>query len=134
MHIRRRLKYHFDLILVLLFVGTLFHGRSLFIAVAQRKEDRQRILRDYYAQSFLQYYGSPWDVLSPGSSPSDYSFVQFPHQNPTLPDNSSQSIISQQFSRNLGVMPPFAPQNYQQSFSTFVSEPSGFYLRLISLD
>lgn len=100
--------------------------------MAQRKEDRQRVLRDYYSQYLLQYYGPHF--LSSGSSSPDYSFVPFPHPNPTPQINSSQPIICQQFGRNLGVMRPFAPQNYQQNFSTFVRKPSGFILWLISLD
>ncbi|KAL6335720.1 hypothetical protein AAG906_039483 [Vitis piasezkii] len=98
--------------------GTLLHGRSLYIAMAQRKEDRQRVLRDYYSQYLLQYYGPHF--LSSGSSSPDYSFVPFPHPNPTPQINSPQPIICQQFGRNLGVMRPFAPQNYQQNFSTFI--------------
>lgn len=89
--------------------------------MAQRKEDRQRALQDYYSQLLLQYYGPQWDVLSSAPSSLDYPFAPFPDPNHTTQINSPQQIIYQQF-RNLGMMRPFAPQSYQPNYSTFVSE------------
>uniref|UniRef100_A0A5B7BD69 Polyadenylate-binding protein n=1 Tax=Davidia involucrata TaxID=16924 RepID=A0A5B7BD69_DAVIN len=94
--------------------GTLFQGRSLFVAVAQRKEERCRQLQTCYAQYPLQsFFSSNWDILTPPIHPPHYNFPLCPLPNPV----SHQPIMSQHLDRNASAQYPFAAQG---NISTYI--------------
>ncbi|KAM3747477.1 hypothetical protein ACB098_05G038300 [Castanea mollissima] len=90
--------------------GTTLEGKTLYVAVAQRKEDRIRSLQNHYAQfSPETFYNYNWNV-----HPFFYHFPPCPSSNQLL----SQPILCQDYQQY-----PLVTQTYHDRFSIFI--PNG---------
>ena len=107
-------------------IGTIFQGRSLYVAIAQPKEERNRELLSYYAQ-YAQYplpsfCSSDSDIFSSQYLQTYYSFPVFPILNPFSHIHSHQPKMYQHYGKSEGDVYPFMPQSYQRNVSTYVSK------------
>ncbi|KAF5931988.1 hypothetical protein HYC85_028159, partial [Camellia sinensis] len=104
------------------FHGTIFRGRSLYVSIAQCKEERRKELLSYYAQYPLGSFYSPnFDILNPRFHPTYYSFP--PHSTPTPVSShltSYQLMMMNQYLRSGGTLYPLTSQSYQGNVSTYV--------------
>ncbi|XP_057977294.1 polyadenylate-binding protein 7-like isoform X2 [Malania oleifera] len=101
--------------------GTSFQGRSLYVAIAQRREDRRRMLQSHYAQnnSVPSLFPSSQDYLSLRSRSPGCILPPCP---PSLLShmNSYQPIMYQPFCRNMGGLYPSATQSCQPHYPTYI--------------
>ena len=90
------------------FEGTTLEGKTLYVAIAQRKEDRIRTLQNHYAQFSPPetFYNCNWNV-----HPFFYHFPPCPSSNQLL----SQPIMYQDCQQY-----PLVTQTYHDRFSIFV--------------
>ncbi|XWS18930.1 hypothetical protein CRYUN_Cryun32bG0087300 [Craigia yunnanensis] len=95
--------------------GTLFEGRNLYVAVAQRKEDRSKLLQNYYVQNIpvQSSYQSSCSTVTPQFHP---FYFNFPPCAPVFPLMRQPSLY-QHFVANMGFQYPFATTHDQQNFS-----------------
>ena len=105
------------------FLGTFFEGRNLYVAVAQRKEDRSKVLQNYYVQNIpvQSSYQSSCSAVTPQFNP---FYFNFPPCAPVFPLLRQPSLY-QHFVANMGFQYPFATTHDQQNFS-YVSMSLGF--------
>ncbi|TYH48558.1 hypothetical protein ES332_D10G074700v1 [Gossypium tomentosum] len=94
--------------------GTFFEGKFLYVAVAQRKEDRCKELQYYYMQNTPVQ--SSYQSSCNGGTPQFHSFYfNFPPC-PTVSPLLCQPSLYQHFVTNMGQY-PFATTDEQQNFS-----------------
>ncbi|PSS07383.1 Polyadenylate-binding protein like [Actinidia chinensis var. chinensis] len=103
--------------------GTIFQGRSLYVAIAQPKEERNRELLSYYAQ-YAQYplpsfCSSDSDIFSSPYLQTYNSFPAFPILKPVSRIHSHQPMMYQHDGKREGDLYPFMPQSYQRNVSTY---------------
>ncbi|XP_008228397.1 PREDICTED: polyadenylate-binding protein 4-like [Prunus mume] len=86
--------------------GTIFEGRKLYVAVAQRKEDRCRDLQNYFYHQLPQRSFQPpnWAILPP----LQYSVSPSPPMSPPL----HQPVMYQTFGTNVDAQYPLVSQNF----------------------
>ncbi|XP_058073878.1 uncharacterized protein LOC131222729 [Magnolia sinica] len=88
------------------FHGTIVHGKPLYVAIAQRKEDRQAILQHQYAKHMAALPCSFTSKITPSS----YSVNCHPPPMSALSQiNPYQPIICQDFGRSPSILPPRKP-------------------------
>ncbi|EOY26974.1 Poly(A) binding protein 6, putative isoform 3 [Theobroma cacao] len=95
--------------------GTFFEGRNLYVAVAQRKEDRRLELQNYFVQNtpVQSSYQASCKAVSPQFCPFYFSIPPCPPLFPLQP----QPTLSQNSITNVGIQYPFATSHDQQNFS-----------------
>ncbi|PQQ05871.1 polyadenylate-binding protein 4-like isoform X1 [Prunus yedoensis var. nudiflora] len=86
--------------------GTIFEGRKLYVAVAQRKEDRCRDLQNYFYHQLPQRSFQPpnWTILPP----LQYSVSPSPPMSPPL----HQPVMYPTFGTNVDAQYPLVSQNF----------------------
>ncbi|GFY97101.1 poly(A) binding protein 6 [Actinidia rufa] len=104
--------------------GTIFQGRSLYVAIAQPKEERNRELLSYYAQYPLpSFCSSDSDIFSSRFLQTYYSFPPFPVLNPVSSLHSHQPIMYQDYGKSKGEVYSYMPQSHQRNVFTY---PMGY--------
>lgn len=100
--------------------GTIFEGRKLYVAVAQRKEDRCRDLQNYFYHQLPQRSFQPpnWTILPP----LQYSVSPSPPMSPPL----HQPVMYQTFGTNVDAQYPLVSQNF-----SWVSNPPYLLIYII---
>lgn len=99
------------------------------MAVAQRKEDRSKVLQNYYVQNIpvQSSYQSSCSAVTPDQfHPYYYNFFPCTPPFPLL----HQPSFYQQFVANMGIQYPFATTNGQQNFSYVSSMPLSLFRNL----
>ncbi|KAF8407124.1 hypothetical protein HHK36_006249 [Tetracentron sinense] len=97
--------------------GTMFQGRSLYVAIAQRKEDRRIALQIHYARNPLGSLCPPvCEVVPTGIYPPYYYHLPPPsaitHINPLQP------LMYEDYGTVMGALQPPKTQGYQTDFFT----------------
>ncbi|XVF74483.1 hypothetical protein PTKIN_Ptkin13bG0114000 [Pterospermum kingtungense] len=96
--------------------GAFFEGRNLYVAVAQRKEDRSKVLQNYYVRNIpvQSSYQSSCSAVTPQLHPFYFNITPCTPLFPLL----HQPSFYQHFVSNMGIQQfPFATTNYRQNFS-----------------
>ncbi|GAV75931.1 RRM_1 domain-containing protein [Cephalotus follicularis] len=97
--------------------GSKYGGKTLYVAIAQRKEDRRRELQNYYQQNQPKYScPSNGNVVTRQFPP---LYVSFPPYWPPPFSLPRQPILYQHYGTSVGLHYPFAAQNHQKSFSLY---------------
>ncbi|KAK8608412.1 hypothetical protein V6N13_023836 [Hibiscus sabdariffa] len=96
--------------------GTSFEGKFLYVAVAQRKEDRIKELQSYYMQStpVQSSYQSSFNGRTPQFRPFYFNFPPYP---PVSPHLFQPSLYQHHFVANIGIQYPFTTTDERQKFS-----------------
>ncbi len=98
------------------FAGTILEGRPLYVAMAQRKEDRFKALQNSHPQfSAKNFYPLNWNVL-PEFHPLLHHFPPSPPLNHLQPE----PIMYHNFHTNVGGQYPLATQTFHDHFSVSV--------------
>uniref|UniRef100_A0A2N9E676 RRM domain-containing protein n=1 Tax=Fagus sylvatica TaxID=28930 RepID=A0A2N9E676_FAGSY len=96
--------------------GTILEGRPLYVAMAQRKEDRFKALQNSHPQfSAKNFYPLNWNVL-PEFHPLLHHFPPSPPLNHLQPE----PIMYHNFHTNVGGQYPLATQTFHDHFSVSV--------------
>lgn len=103
--------------------GCMFHGKPLYVAIAQRKEERQTQLQMQYAQRMTELAGTQTAVIPAGFPPLYYSPTGVVPQIPPR-----QGLIYQPFGtrpgwRPSGFMPPARPTFQPMASSMIPNSP-----------
>ncbi|KAF7818707.1 polyadenylate-binding protein 7-like [Senna tora] len=101
------------------FHGCMFHRKPLYVAIAQRKEDRRAQLQLQHAQRLAGLTGPPIAVIPGGYSPYYYAATSPVSQVPSRPGLMYQPLGLTPGWRANGFAPPTRP--YQQSLVPMVS-------------
>ncbi|KAK8618806.1 hypothetical protein V6N13_132785 [Hibiscus sabdariffa] len=96
--------------------GASFEGKFLYVAVAQRKEDRIKELQSYYMQStpVQSSYQSSFNGRIPQFRPFYFNFPPCP---PVSPHLFQPSLYQHHFVANVGIQYPFTTTDERQKFS-----------------
>ncbi|KAL5755896.1 hypothetical protein ACOSQ2_020642 [Xanthoceras sorbifolium] len=96
--------------------GVTFQGKTLYVSIAQRKEDRYKLL-NHHAQFPVQSLG-PFNsnVISPQNGPFYFTYRPCPPQFPLL----HQQMLYQDYATNVGLRYPYATENYQLNYSSYI--------------
>ncbi|KAL6996373.1 hypothetical protein U1Q18_006502 [Sarracenia purpurea var. burkii] len=96
--------------------GTKFQGKSLFVAMAQSKEERHRELQNYYAKHPLQsFYCSESDLPTHGFHQTYYTSPPFPTPNPVSWVNSHLPLMHEHFGRSEDALSSITPMGFPDS-------------------
>jgi polyadenylate-binding protein len=102
-----------------LYVGVMFYGKPLYVALAQRKKDRQAILQQHFTQLASRMVGSANSMI-----PTGYPHVYFAHPSTHLPPQGHPTHgfvyppMGISHERRQNMFP--SPQNLQQIQSPMV--------------
>ncbi|XP_048234109.1 polyadenylate-binding protein 4-like [Ricinus communis] len=97
--------------------GAVFQGKSLYVAMAQCKRDRQLALQTYFSVPQSQPpYLSDSSVVPPPISPVYYNFYPYSQQVPFL----NRTFSYHNLGANMGFQHPYAAQSYHQHFSAYI--------------